>query len=143
MKPLRLLAEDADDLKIISAALQDAVIKVGDISYEPVSRRLTLAGNRFCWECEGPKGGERVRTALQLGGVTKVQARGIRRDSNDALALLLAVDFEASGAKEDPSGAVVFRFAGDADLRAEVECVDAILADVSTPWPTPRKPGHD
>ena len=140
---LRLLAEDADDLKVISAALQDAVAKVGDIQYEPAARRLTLAVNRFRWEAEDGDGGERVRSALQLNGVAKVQARGLRRDSKDALAVLLAIEFEPAGGEEDPSGAVVLHFAGGADLRAEVECVDAVMADVSDPWPTPRRPGHD
>jgi hypothetical protein len=143
MKPLKLLAEDAEDLKVISAALQDAVVKVGDIAYEPAARRLTIAGNRFRWEAAKGRGGERVRTALQLAGAIHVQARGIRRDSKDALAYLLAIDFEPSAGVEDPGGAVIFRFAGDADLRVEVECIDAILADVSEPWPTPRRPGHE
>lgn len=142
MKPLKLLAEDAEDLKIISAALQDAVVKVGDIQFEPAARRVTVAGNRFKWESAGPKTGERVRTAVQFGGVSKVQARGLRRDNVEALACILAVEFEPGGGEEDPSGAVVIRFAGDADLRLEVECVDAVMADVSDPWPTPRKPVH-
>lgn len=140
---LRLLAEDADDLKVLSAALQDAVAKVGDIQYEPAARRLTLACNRFRWETEAKTGGERVRSALQLGGVTKVQARGLRRDSPDALVCLLAVSFEPSGEEEDPSGTVTLHFSGHADLRVDVECLDAVMADVSDPWPTPRRPGHD
>ena len=139
--PLRLLAEDAEDLKVISAALQDAVAKVGDINYEPHARRLTLAFNRFRWEAgERPQGGERVRSALQLGGVLAVQARRIRREPKDAVVELLAVDFEPG---EAPGGAVLLRFAGDADLKVEVECVEAVLADVSPPWATPRAPRHD
>ena len=51
--PLRLLAEDAEDLKVIAAALQDAVGKIGDISYEPGAQRLTLAFNRYRWEAKG------------------------------------------------------------------------------------------
>ncbi len=43
VRPLRLLAEDAEDLEVISAALQDAVAKVGDINFEPAARRLTIA----------------------------------------------------------------------------------------------------
>ena len=70
--PLQLLAEDPDDLAVISAALQDAVAKVGDISYEARSRRLTIAFNRFRWEA-GLR--QRVRSALQIGGVMAVQAR--------------------------------------------------------------------
>ena len=49
-EPLRLRVEDADDVKVVSAALQDAIAKVGDISYEPAARRLTIALNRFRWE---------------------------------------------------------------------------------------------
>jgi hypothetical protein len=75
--------------------------------------------------------------------VTKVLARGIRRDAAEALACLLAISFEPSTAEEDPGGVVVLHFAGDADLRLDVECLDAVMADVSDPWPTPRRPGHE
>jgi hypothetical protein len=134
--PLKLLAEDPDDLAVISAALQDAVAKVGDISYEARSRRLTIAFNRYRWEA-GAR--QRVRSALQVGGVMSVQARKIRRDRRDAVLELLAIAFEPA---EAPGGVLTLTFAGGGDLRAEVECVDAVLADVSTPWPTPRAPTH-
>lgn len=134
---LRLLAEDADDLGVVAAALQDAVGKIGDISYEPAARRLTLVFNRYRWE---GKGGERVRAALQIGSVLKVQARRLRRGARDAVIELLNVSFEPG---EAPGGAVVFTFAGGGDLRAEVECLDLVLADVSEPWPTPRTPNHE
>lgn len=135
--PLRLLAQDADDLAIISAAVQDAVAKVGDIAYEPKARLLTVVFNRFRWEA-GVR--QRVRSALQLGGVLSVQTRKVRRDRTDAVVELLALTFEPG---EAPGGAVTLSFAGGGDLRAQVECVDAVLADLSEPWPTPRKPAHD
>ena len=135
--PLQLLAEDPDDLAVISAALQDAVAKVGDISYEARSRRLTIAFNRFRWEA-GAR--QRVRAALQVGGVMSVQARKIRRDRRDAVLELLALTFEPG---EAPGGVLMLTFAGGGDLRAEVECVDAVLADLSAPWPTPRAPTHE
>ena len=72
--PLRLLAEDAEDLELIAAALQDAVGKIGDIRYEAPERQLTLVFNRFRWEADG-RAAERVRAALQFGGVLGVQAR--------------------------------------------------------------------
>lgn len=134
---LKLLAEDAEDLKVIAAALQDAVGKIGDISYEPAARRLTLGLNRYRWE---GRGGERVRAAVQVGSVLKVQARRLRRNAKDAVLELLNVAFEPG---EAPSGAVVFTFAGGGDLRAEVECLDVILADLSAPWSTPRTPKHE
>lgn len=134
---LKLLAEDADDLAVISAALQDAVAKIGDISYEPTARRLTIGFNRFRWE---GKGGERIRSGLQLGGVMQVQSRRLRREARDAVLSLLGVTFEPG---EAPGGVVVLTFAGGGELRAEVECLDAALADVSAPWPTPRRPAHE
>ena len=138
-RPLRLLAEDAQDLQVISAALQDAVVKVGDILHEPGPRRLTVVLNRFRWE-----GGrrERVRAALQLGGVLDVKSRRIRREARTAVLSLLAVSFEPAGREEDPAGTVVLTFAGGGDLRAEVEAIDAVLLDLSAPWPTPRAPRH-
>lgn len=134
---LKLLAEDADDLAVISAALQDAVAKIGDISYESSRRRLTIGFNRFRWEA---KDGERIRSGLQLGGVMGVQSRRLRRDARDAVLSLLGVTFEPG---EAPGGVVVLTFAGGGELRAEVECLDAALADVSAPWPTPRRPAHE
>lgn len=135
--PLRLLAEDADDLAVISAAMQDAVAKVGDIKFEPKARRLTIAFNRFRWEAGDQA---RVRSGLQLGGVLSVQVRKIRRNVRDAVVEVLAVTFEPG---EAPGGAITISCAGGGDLRAIVECVDAVLADVSEPWPTPRSPAHE
>lgn len=138
---LRLLAEDVADIQLISAALQDAVAQVGDINYEPQARRLTIAMNRFRWERPpNQAGGERVRSALQIGGVLGVQARRLKRDPRDAVVELLALDFQPG---DPPGGEVLLSFAGGADLRVTVECLDAILADVSQPWSTPRSPRHD
>ena len=133
---LRLLALDEEDLAVISAALQDAVLKVGDIRYERQARRLTVALNRFRWE---GKRRERVRSALQLGYVQQVQTRRIRLAAKDAVLALLAVGFEPGDA---PGGVLTLTFAGGGDLRATIECIDAVLADLSAPWPTPRSPGH-
>ncbi len=138
-EPLRLLAEDAEDLALISAALQDAVGQIGDISYEAAERRVTLVLNRFRWEA-GEDQPARVRTALQFGSVLAVKARRLRRDTPEAVVELLAADFEPG---ESPGGGVLLRFAGGGDLRLEVECIDAALADLSDPWPAKRAPAHD
>ena len=135
---LRLLAEDADDLSVISAALQDAVTRIGDIQWEPRRGRLTLAFNRFRWEA-ADDGGERVRAALQLAGVLKLKSRNLRRDAPDAVLELLALTFEGA---EAPAGLVTLTFADGGDLVAEVECIDAVLADLSAPWPAPHTPDH-
>jgi len=138
-KPLRLLAQDADDLGVLSAALQDAVAKIGDIRWDAQARTLTLACNRFRWEAR-KKTGERVRSALQFGDVTGVQARNLRRDAKGAVVELLSIGFTPG--EEAPAGVVTLTFAGGGDMRVLVDCIDVALADVSDPWSTPRTPGH-
>ena len=137
--PLRLLAEDEEDLRVVSAALQDAVGKVGDIVWEKAARRLTVVLNRYRWE-NGERSRERVRAALQLGGVLGVKARRLRREAKRAVIELLALRFEPG---EAPGGCIVFEFAGGADLRVEVECIDLVLADVSEAWPARAEPTHE
>lgn len=136
-QPLRLLAQDPEDLAVISAAMQDGVAKVGDIIFEPKARRLTVAFNRYRWEAGG---GARVRSGLQLGGVLKLETRKIRREAPDAVIEILAMTFEPGDA---PGGVITLSCAAGGDLRATVECIEAVLADVSPPWPTPRKPAHE
>ncbi|MFW5662071.1 MAG: DUF2948 family protein [Oceanicaulis sp.] len=139
-KPLRLLAQDPDDVPPISAAMQDAVGKIGDFEYEPGKRRFTLALNRYRWE-DGAKGkGWRVRSALQAGSVTAAKARRLRQGADDAVVCLLSIGFEPG--ETAPSGALVLTFAGGGELRLEVECVDLVLADVSEPWRAARRPEH-
>ena len=134
-EPLRLLAEDADDLHIISAALQDAIMRPVDIVWEPSARRVTLALSRFCWEC----GGTRVMAAMQFGDVIAVKSRRLPRGPEHALELL-AMDFEPG---EAPGGRVTLMFAGGGDLRIDVECLDAVLTDLSERWPARVAPTHN
>lgn len=135
--PLRLLAEDAEDLKVISAALQDALTKIGDVQFDKQARSLTIGLNRYRWE---KKQGERVRSGLQISSVLSVQARNLRQGAKDAVIDLLAINFEPGDA---PSGVLTLTFAGGGDLRCEVECLDVMLADVSLSWPSRAKPKHD
>jgi hypothetical protein len=134
VEPLRLLAEDADDLQIISAALQDAILRPVDIVWEPAARRVTLALSRFCWEC----GGTRVMAAMQFGDVLAVKSRRLPRGPEAALELL-AMDFMPD---EAPGGRVIMMFAGGGDLRIDVECLDAVLTDLSERWPARIAPTH-
>lgn len=134
MQPLRLLAEDAVDLQIISAALQDAIMRPVDIRWEREARRLTIVLSRFCWEC----GGTRVMAAMQFGDVEAVKSRRLPRLPESALELL-ALDFEPT---EAPGGRVILMFAGGGDLRIDVECLDAVLTDLSDRWPARVAPTH-
>lgn len=134
--PLNLLAQDEADLAIISAALQDAVAKLGDIAFDPKARTLTIGCNRYRWES---KAKERVRTGLQLSSVLGVRSHKLKRGADGAVVDLLDIAFEPG---EAPSGAIIFTFAGGGALRCDVECIDAVLADVSTPWPARGQPQH-
>ncbi len=138
-RPLRLLAQDEDDLQIVSAALQDAIAHVGDIRFEAKARTLTIMFNRYRWEGAGGPCGERVASALQFGDVIRVRHRGLSSEDPGALVSCLALGFEAG---ESPGGQVLMRFSHGGDLAAEVECIDAVLADVSEAWPAGRAPDH-
>lgn len=132
--PLRLLAEDAVDLQIMSAALQDAIMRPVDIRWEKDARRVTMVLSRFCWEC----GGERVMSAMQFGDVLAVKSRRLPRAPESALELL-ALDFIET---DTPSGRVILMFAGGGDLRIDVECLDGVLTDLSDRWPAKMAPQH-
>lgn len=141
-KPLRLVAEDADDLAVLSACLQDAIIKVGDCAYLPKQRRFAFVANRFVWECaadrkRGPFA--RVRAGAHFDDVIAVRQQNIRADAKDAVLELLALRFDRAA---DSGGAVVFDFAGGGAIRLEVEAVNAHLSDLTAPWSTQRKPTH-
>lgn len=137
--PLKLLAQDAEDLQLLSAALQDGAVKLSDISYAPTARTLTFPVCRFRWEGDAT---QRVRAAVQFGDVLAVQARGEVAGARDRTAALLAIDFTPAGAAEDPGGVVLLHFAGGGDIRLTVECVDAALADLTEPWEAVAKPRH-
>ena len=126
---LRLLAADEADLETISALVQDAAVKRGDIAYDAKARRLVLIANRYRWETRQPT---RVRSALRLDSLTGLRRRNW--PTSDTVLDLLALRWENGGIEID--------FAGGAALRAEVECIDVELHDLSGPWGTRRTPRH-
>jgi hypothetical protein len=141
-RPLRLMAEDAEDLKIISAMLQDAVAKIGDFAHLPRERRFAFVANRFLWECatdvkRGPFA--RVRAGCHFDDVKSVRQQNLRRGAKDAVVELLSIRFDPLS---DGAGVVALDFAGGGAIRVEVESLNAQLADLSEPWPARLKPEH-
>lgn len=136
---LRLLAQDEDDLRALSAALQDAVVRIGDITFDPRGRTFTAVVNRYRWEAG--KRAERVRAAVRVDGVGRVRARGVRLDEPAAVANLLSVEFRPDG--EPPSGLLRLVFSGGGEIEAEVECIDASLVDLTRPWRARGRPKHE
>ncbi len=149
-RPLKLKAETAEDLAVISSLVQDAVAKLGDVSWAKGRRRLVVLLNRFRWEDRGAAAAagrppERVRSLLLVEDVSAVRARGINPSDPEMVVALLALAFETSDDPEDPAGRLLLRFAGDGDLAAEVGALDLTLEDVSRPWiaPSGKAPDHD
>lgn len=145
MSTLRLKAEDAEDLQVMAAYLQDAVVLVKDIAYLPGTRRLALVANRFCWEDElgavpAVRTHKRARTGLHFDNVEKVRSRNIAQDRQDGVLNLLTIAFEE---EVSPSGSIVLTFSGDGEIRIDVEALDAHLADMGGTWDTPNLPTHD
>lgn len=139
---LKLLAEDAADLEIVAAAVQDALVRVGELKFEPKARRFVALMSRFRWEAAGEKGPfERIRAALSFESVLSVKSRNVRLEASEALAAVLSVTF--TPAPEPPGGAVAIMLAGGGEIVLEVECLDVVLLDWGSPWRTPRRPDHD
>jgi hypothetical protein len=142
--PLRLIALDTDDLAVLSAHAQDAVLKVADMTWLPKEKRFVLAMNRFVWEKAG-KGSwrkreyERRRSCLHFDRVEAVQSAGLDRDARETVLELLAIRFEPG---DSPSGDVLLDFAGGASIRLSVECLEAQLADLGPAWSATHAPRH-
>ena len=139
--PLRLVALDRDDLDVVSTHLQDAVLKVGDVTWHPAEQRLVLALNRFDWgcTCDGSPDLRRCRSALRFERVGCFKARNVRPTDKDIILNLLAIEF----AENDPPGGIItLTFSGGAAMRLEVECLECELADLGPAWTARTRPEH-
>lgn len=150
-KPIKLRASDAEDLAIVSACLQDAILPIGQMCYEPAARRFVLLANRFRWETAdsgraiaGDAGlvadddhlfpFERTHCGVRFEGVAAVRVRGVDlKDRHQMLELLsvAAVD-----------GGVLLTFAGGGALRLDSPGWTCLVEDLGEPWPTASRPCH-
>lgn len=144
MNFLKLIALDKEDLQIVSAHLQDAVLRVGDMAFLSEERRFVVALNRFNWlSAEDPMSNgrdyERRSSGLRFENVKRVQTKKISLLNKSQVLELLAIDFEESDA---PGGYITLTFAGGGAVRLEVDCIEAELRDLGFAWKTFRKPEH-
>jgi hypothetical protein len=140
MDLLKLVALDADDLAVVSAHLQDAIVRVGDIAYLPSEHRFALAARRFDWEA-GPADPPRRRlTGVHFDRVLAVRTRGVDRSNPDAVLNLLAVTFELTN---DPSGTATLIFADGGAIQLDLECIEAQMKDLGPIWEAEGRPSHD
>lgn len=133
---LKLRAVDEEDLAVISAIVQDALVAVGEMSFLAEEGRFVLVVNRFRWEAKpiDDTHYERTLTGLAFEGVEGVQLRGFDRRDRDRILQILAILREGK--------AIVIDFSGGASLRLEAERVRCRIEDLGEPWPTPWRPSH-
>ena len=145
-RPLRLKAEDADDVTVMSSLAQDAVFPASEIAWKPSQRRFALLLNRFRWEDlpaaeRRGRDFERVRAVLAFDDVTKVSSSGLDRSDPEMVLSLLSITWEPL---EDGAGRFELTLAGDGVIALEVECVNITLQDVTRPdiAPSHKAPKH-
>jgi hypothetical protein len=130
MEPLKLIALDPEDLAIVSAHLQDAVLRAGDLTFLPRQRRFALVAHRFEWEA-GHAGPRRRLTGLHFERVLGCRLRGIDRGDPDRLLHLLAITFEPGVL---PSGKATLVFAEGGAIQLDLECVETQMRDLGPVW---------
>jgi hypothetical protein len=143
---LSLKAETPEDLAVMAALVQDAVLPITEIRYDPRSRRLALLVNRFRWEDRAMAEAarrpyERVQALLVIDDVQGVSSQGIDRQAADTILSVLALEWQPG---EDGTGTVQLTLAGDGAIAARVECLNLTLRDVSRPYiaPSGKVPQH-
>jgi hypothetical protein len=144
MAGLKLRAADAEDLAVMSAILQDALVTVGEMVYLPEESRFVLVVNRFRWERQPgeTRKPERTLSGLCIDGVTAVQRRGFNPRDEERILSLLAIQPESLEQSPDKSAALILEFAGGNSIRLEVGRLLCHLDDLGEPWPTRWRPKH-
>jgi hypothetical protein len=146
-KPLQLKARDTEDLTVLSALCQDAVVPTGEISYDAEHRCFAMLINRFRWE-DRPRAQarkrdvERVQSVLMFEDVQSAQSSGITSNDKDAIIAILSLTFEA---RNDGTGRLEITLAGDGAIALELEALNITLKDVTRPYIAPSKttPQHN
>jgi len=160
MEDLKLVALDQDDIEVVSAHVQDALVRVGDIFWQPREHRFVMALNRFDWMNAGDGKDfqtkdfqnkefqnkdfqspdyRRCRTALRFERVVSCKCRDLSQADKNARLNLLAVEFAAG---EAPAGTVLLTFSGGGVIRLEVECLEAELVDLGEVFAAALCPDH-
>jgi hypothetical protein len=139
MDLLRLVALDPEDLAVVSAHLQDALLRVGDMIYLPKERRFALQLRRFDWEAQSDTPQRRL-TCMHFEHVTGVRVRGIEQANKDVVLNLLAISFEE---RDAPSGTATLIFAEGGAIQIDLECIEMQMKDLGPVWAAESRPTHE
>ncbi len=133
---LKLIAQNDEQLTILSSLAQDSIIKSNEMGYDKKNKRFAILMNRYRHEEENPS---RIRTAIHFDYVESVKSVGIDKESKDEILVLLAIRFEI---KSKPSGSIFLEFSNNKSISFDVESVEAFLTDMGEPWKISNRPDH-
>ena len=139
---LKLIAKTDEDLRVISAHLQDSIVKTTDIANLKKNRIFLMQMNRFMWE-DVEKGvfrkNKRIRTVLKFDNVLKVTSKNINQKKNDRFLDFLAIE---TSKMPDKNYEMNLIFSGDTVIKLIVEAIEVTLDDQGAPWESKNKPKH-
>ena len=141
-KNLKLIARTNEDLRIISAHLQDSIVSTADIASLKKNKIFLMQLNRFMWE-DVEKGvfrkNKRIRTILKFDNVIEVNSKNIRQTNKDNFLDFLAIECNQL---LDNNYEMKLIFSGDSVIRIIAEVIEVALDDQGEPWDTKNKPKH-
>jgi hypothetical protein len=143
VKNLKLLATSDEDLRVVAAHLQDAIVSIQDIASLKKSRIFLIQLNRFMWE-DVEKGvfrkNKRIRTILKVENVISVLSKRINKKKEKNFLDFLTIE---SNLLADKSYEIQLIFSGDAVIKIKTEVIDVTLDDQGYPWESKTQPKHD
>ena len=140
--PLRILAEEDEDLEVIAACLQDALIPLAGLTFNQEDGCFHLLAHRFCWESKEEEGdleplpSSRVLANLAFHNVTDVHKRDLSLTSQEELLNLLTIH------RLGEENWVHLVFSGGAEVRLKIDQLKCLLSDIEDPHPPPHRPHH-
>ncbi len=141
-KNLKLLAKTKEDIRVVSAYLQDAIVNVSDLANLKKNKIFLMQLNRFMWE-DVEKGvfrkNKRIRTILKFENVIKVHAKNINQSKGDKFLDFLAIE---TNQMIDNNYEMKIVFAGDSILKIIAEVIEVTLDDQGKAWDTKNIPKH-
>ncbi|MBL4720188.1 MAG: DUF2948 family protein [Alphaproteobacteria bacterium] len=139
--PIKLRARDAEDLAVVSAMLQDAILPLGDMTYDPDEKSFILALNRFRWEQDQQNAQhERVHTGVRFDLVERVRYSGIDMKNRGVFLNILSIDHQLLSENLDN---ILIYFSGGGCICLEIDAISCLLSDFGAPWPTQWRPHHE
>ena len=141
-KNLKLIAHSEEDLRVISAHLQDAIVSTKDIAHLKSNRIFLMQLNRFMWEDVEKvvfRKNKRIRTILKFENVIEVNSKNINQSVKDKFLDFLAIE---SNQMPNNNHEMKLIFSGDSIIRVVAEVIEVTLDDQGEPWNTKNKPKH-